>query len=90
MITLILLVLSLMLMTDSYIETFTVTNQEVIQRVNSYPTNFSIDPLYSSTFKPECCTNNYSNSHGCLCLDPDILSLLYSRGGNNYDFRYAT
>ena len=58
--------------------------------VKKYPTTFSVDPFFTSTFKPECCPNTYSTSSGCLCLDKDIYSILYSRGGNNYGFRYAS
>jgi hypothetical protein len=53
-------------------------------KVNKYPITFSVDPFYTSTFKPECCPNEYSTSSGCLCMNPDIYSLVVSRGGNSY------
>jgi hypothetical protein len=58
--------------------------------VQTYPSTYSIDPLYSSNFKPECCPNLYTSSSGCLCIDKQNYSLLHTRGGNNYDFEYGT
>ena len=75
----------------SYKEHFTdEENNIMIERVKSYPRTFSVDPFYNSTFKPECCPNIYSTSSGCLCIDRDIFSMIYSRGGNSYSFKYAS
>lgn len=57
--------------------------------VKKYPTDFSVDPLYNSKFKPECCPNMYTSSSGCLCIDKDNFSLIHSRGGNSYNFEYG-
>ena len=62
----------------------------MIKNVQDYPSSYSVDPLYSSKFKPECCPNPYTSSSGCMCMDNQNYSLLKSRGGNNYHFKYAT
>ncbi len=61
----------------------------MIKNVQNYPNTFSVDPLYVSDFKPECCPNPYTSSSGCMCMDNQNYSLLKSRGGNNYNFKYA-
>lgn len=43
-----------------------------------------IDFLRSSTFKPECCPNVYTNSSGCLCNTNGEHALLITRGGNRF------
>ncbi len=62
----------------------------MVKNVLDYPSSYSIDPLYISNFKPECCPNPYTSSSGCMCMDNQNYSLLKSRGGNNYHFKYST
>jgi hypothetical protein len=89
-----LLLLILVILTWSlytHVEPFSDSDTNImVERVKKYPTSFSVDPFFNSTFKPECCPNIYSSSSGCLCIDRDIFSLVYSRGGNSYNFNYAS
>jgi len=39
--------------------------------------------LMNNFFKPECCPSVFSNSSGCICLTPEQLTYLRSRGRNN-------
>jgi hypothetical protein len=64
--------------------------KKIIRYVQSYPNSYSIDPLYEGKFKPECCPGPYTSSSGCLCSEGFNYSLLTSRGGNNYNFKYGS
>jgi hypothetical protein len=33
-------------------------------------------------FKPECCPSPYSSSTGCVCMTPEQIQFLNTRGGN--------
>jgi hypothetical protein len=75
----------------TYKEGINDTDKELmLQYVQKYPNTYSVDPLYESKFKPECCPNMYTSSTGCLCIDKENYSLIHSRGGNSYGFQYAT
>ncbi len=74
-----------------YMKDMSDENKELMmKRVQNYPSTYSIDPLYESKFKPECCPGPYTSSSGCLCFNKDNYSLINSRGGNSYSFEYAT
>jgi hypothetical protein len=64
--------------------------ETMLKHVQTYPKTYSVDPLYESKFKPECCPNLYTSSSGCLCIDKENYSLIHTRGGNHYDFDYGS
>jgi hypothetical protein len=74
-----------------YKEGFSEDDKELMeQNVKNYPTTYSVDPLYTSSFKPECCPNSYTSSSGCLCINKANYSLVHTRGGNHYDYKYGS
>lgn len=43
--------------------------------------------MFANTpFKPECCSNAYSNSSGCACMTSQQFNFLVERGGNNVPY----
>jgi len=43
--------------------------------------------MFANTpFKPECCSNTYSNSSGCACMTTKQYNYLVTRGGNNVPY----
>ena len=48
-----------------------------------------IDLLATSNFKPECCPNVYTTSHGCLCNDNYEHEEIIGRGGNRTMFCFS-
>ena len=48
-----------------------------------------IDMLATSNFKPECCPNVYTTSHGCLCNDNYEHEEIIGRGGNRTMFCFS-
>lgn len=83
------IILDYMIQKEGYMDTES-QKEVMMQNVQAFPSTYSVDPLYESKFKPECCPNPYTSSTGCLCMDNQNYSLLKSRGGNNYHFKYAT
>jgi hypothetical protein len=48
-----------------------------------------IDMMATSNFKPECCPNVYTTSHGCLCNDHNEHLEIISRGGNRIMYAFS-
>lgn len=48
----------------SMIKSYLLKTKKMKDIVYSYPKTFSIDPFFTSVFKPECCPNTYSSSFG--------------------------
>jgi hypothetical protein len=46
----------------------------------------SIDIMTKTEFKPECCPNSYTTSHGCACMSDETYHYLIDRGGNNVPY----
>lgn len=45
-----------------------------------------LDIFSTTSFKPECCPNFYSNSTGCACMTTDQYNYVKIRGGNNVPY----
>jgi len=45
-----------------------------------------LDMFATTSFKPECCPNAYSNSTGCACMTVPQYNYLMDRGGNNVPY----
>lgn len=45
-----------------------------------------LDMFASTSFKPECCPNTFSNSEGCACMTVPQYKYLIERGGNNVPY----
>ena len=44
--------------------------------------NGSLVMFAKNKFKPECCPSPYSSSTGCVCMTPEQINYLNTRGGN--------
>jgi hypothetical protein len=44
--------------------------------------NGSLVMFAKNKFKPECCPSPYSSSTGCVCMTPEQITYLNTRGGN--------
>jgi hypothetical protein len=44
--------------------------------------NGSLVMFAKNKFKPECCPSPYSSSSGCVCMTPEQINYLNTRGGN--------
>jgi hypothetical protein len=45
-----------------------------------------LDMFATTSFKPQCCPNAYSNSSGCACMTVQQYNYLIDRGGNNVPY----
>lgn len=62
--------------------------QEILNRpVQPVPLPEGELSMFATTsFKPECCPNTYSNSTGCACMTVNQYNYLRERGGNNVPY----
>ena len=63
-------------------------NNAALKLPEDYNTQYQVpagdlDMLASSSFKPECCPNSYSNNKGCFCPTEAQYKFIKQRGNNN-------
>jgi len=60
--------------------------QDILNRNNPPLAKGEMSFFANTPFKPECCSNTFSTSSGCACMDMKQYGTLINRGGNNVPY----